>query len=106
MIRKLTIKKRGGKVNTHVGVPLWVGSGIDSLGDLVSLDFLDFRENALARAKAHDNLRHTQQERLYPKFHELPVEGVHVSLATNFLTCLEFDPIDGAALHMWLRVPN
>lgn len=70
------------------------------------LYLVDIDEHPVAGAETDNDLGDAEEEGLNPELHELAMEVLHVVGAADLGRRLEFDPVDGAALLLWLGVPD
>lgn len=70
------------------------------------VDLIDLLEHAVARAEAHDDLGHAEQEGLDPVLEQLTLEVDPVPIVADGEAGLELDPVDGVALFFGLVVPD
>jgi hypothetical protein len=70
----LTLEEEGGKPDADIAIPLGQSSALDRIRDVHGLELLDFSEDAVPCPKTDNDLWHTEEERLDPVFHELPIK--------------------------------
>lgn len=103
---QLTFEESAGEVDAHVRIPGLDAALCGSNRDRLRLNLLNLSENPLLRTEADDDLRHTEEERLDPKFHELTLEILHGSIITDLDAGLELHPVGRRTLLYGLGIPD
>lgn len=101
----LTVKKKAGKFNTDVAVPLRRLPTLDVLRHAQRTELLDSAEYSVLRPVAHNDLRHAEKERLDPVSHQFPIEFESVVMSVDFSGGFELHPVDRLAWRLGFRIP-
>ena len=97
-------KESCSKVDAQVSVPR-PAAAPDEPGYLARLELLEAPKDATPVAEAHNDLRHSQQERLYPEFLELSFVLEKAFVVLDAGRCLQLYPVDGLFGVLGLLIP-
>ena len=102
----LTIQQSRRKIYTHVPIPSRVSFSFHRgrYGHRVYVFYP--LQDAFRGPKSDDDLRNSEQKRLYPELHELSFEIYHVSIAPNIGAGLQFYPVDGVFSFCGFFIPH
>ena len=70
----LTLKKIGSKVDAGIAIPKIPSATLDHIRNALGVELFKSYQYAIRSPKANNDLRHPEQERLYPEFQELSLE--------------------------------